>query len=188
MNIGIILSYGILGILGFLVVLNYQTVFSQQNDTIIIETPSKVLPIYKESRGTILITRDGAFEGPFNTTYSVTANRTDFAAVGESIKSAIVRDFDKTPTIGYIKTPTPLKGYFNSTIEANLTASPYATIDQINKQILEHYTFAQDIALKSGKVNEIRCVFGDKLIDFKCEIFPAFEHLRSNVMNDTYFR
>jgi len=42
--------------------------------------------------------------------------------------------------------------------------------------------------LKSGKVNEIRCVFGDQLIDFKCEIFPAFEHLRSNVMNDAYFR
>jgi hypothetical protein len=87
-------------------------------------------------------------------------------------------------TIGYIKTPTPLAGYFNSTTESNLTASPYATIDQINKQILEHYTFAQDIALKSGKMNVIRCVFDDQLIDFKCEVFPGLEPLRSNAMNE----
>jgi hypothetical protein len=188
MSIGRFLGYGIFGILALLVVLNFESVFAQQNNTIDIETPAKVLPIYKESKGTLMISRDGAFEGPFNTTYSVTANRTDFAAIGELIKSAIVRDFDRTPNIGYIKTPTPLKGYFNSTIEANLTSSPYATIDQINKQILEHYTFAQDIALKSGKVKEIRCVFGDQLIDFKCEIFPAIEHLRSNLMNESYIK
>ena len=105
-RIGIFLGYGIFGILAFLVVLNFESAFSQQNNTINIETPDKVLPIYKESKGTVLITRDGAFEGPFNTTYSVVANRTDFTAIGDSIKRAIVRDFDKTPTIGYIKTYT----------------------------------------------------------------------------------
>lgn len=66
MSTGIILGYGIFGILALLVVLNFQSVFSQQNNTIIIETPAKVLPIYKESKESILITRDGAFEGPFN--------------------------------------------------------------------------------------------------------------------------
>jgi hypothetical protein len=176
--------YGILGLLTFLIVFNVTGAFSQSGEPV--QTPGKVLPIFKISKGEILISRDGAFEGTFNTTYSVIANRSDFAAIGGSIKVAIINDFDRNPSIGYVRSPPPAKGYFNSTNEANLITNPFATKDQINKKIDETFTWAQQIAIESGRVNEIRCLYGDQLIEFKCEIFPAVEHLRSNALNESF--
>jgi hypothetical protein len=50
MSIGRFLGYGIFGILALLVVLNFESVFAQQNNTIDIETPAKV-QFTKNQRG-----------------------------------------------------------------------------------------------------------------------------------------
>ena len=102
---------------------------------------------------------------------------TDFIKAKDALTSSILDDFGKSPTIGYIK--------MNSTdtqSNTNVTglANPFVSKEQIDEKVKSVLSYALDkiehpegITLKVGDSRELRCVFGNVLNDFWCDI-PTF--------------
>lgn len=94
-------------------------------------SPAKVLTLSRTSDSDLLLSRDGIFQGPFNTTYSITANFTDFNAIPGHIKSAIMKDYIRSPTIGYIKAPLHIAGLNETGTFLPGIANPFANKTRI---------------------------------------------------------
>jgi hypothetical protein len=136
------------------------------------------IKITKTTEGDFTVTNGATYVGPsFETTYSMRGTTTDFIKARDALTSSILDDFGKSSTIGYIKmngTDTPSN--------TNMTglANPFVSKEQIDEKVKSVLTYAlnkiehpEGVTLKIGDSRELRCVFGNVLNDFWCDI-PTF--------------
>ena len=113
--------------------------------------------------------------GTFDTTYTILGSITSIKNVTDLIISTITKDYDSTPTIGYVRV-TPQKtaqGEASSSSspspQPSTIANPFADKATINQSITTEIQKAIESAAKSNFVNlEIKCHFGMDLSDWKC--------------------
>ncbi len=109
--------------------------------------------------------------GTFDTTYTILGNITSIQNARDLIISTITKDYDSTPTIGYVKV-APQKtaeGDASSSSQPSTIANPFADKATINQRITTEIEKAMESSAKSNFVNlEIKCDFGMDLSDWKC--------------------
>ena len=110
--------------------------------------------------------------GTFDTTYTILGNITSIQNARDLIISTITKDYDSTPTIGYVKV-TPQKTAegeaSSSSSQPSTIANPFADKATINQRITTEIDKAMESSAKSNCVNlEIKCDFGMDLSDWKC--------------------
>jgi hypothetical protein len=110
--------------------------------------------------------------GTFDTTYTILGNITSIQNARDLIISTITKDYDSTPTIGYVKV-APQKTAEGETSSSSsqppTIANPFADKATINQRITTEIDKAMKSPAKSNFVNlEIKCDFGMDLSDWKC--------------------
>src|SRR5215204_1098172 len=118
--------------------------------------------------------------GTFDTAYTILGSITSIKNATDLIISTITKDYDSTPTIGYVKV-APQKtaqGEASSSSSSSppppspqpsAIANPFADKATINQSITTEIQKAMESAAKSNFVNlEINCHFGMDLSDWKC--------------------
>ncbi len=136
------------------------------------------IKVAKTTEDDFTVTDGASYVGSsFETTYSMRGTTTDFIKARDALTSSILDDFGKSSTIGYIK--------MNSTdtqTNTNVTglANPFVSKEQIDEKVRSVLSYALDkiehpegITLNVGDSRELRCVFGNVLNDFWCDI-PTF--------------
>lgn len=136
------------------------------------------IKVAKTTEGYFNVTNEATFVGSdFDTTYTMTGTSTDFIKARDSLTSAILDDFDKSPTIGYIKINNT-----NTQTNTNMIsiANPFVNKEQIDKKVKSVLSYALNkiehpvgITLNSGDPRQIKCVFGSTIDEFWCDI-PTF--------------
>jgi hypothetical protein len=109
--------------------------------------------------------------GTFDTTYTILGNITSIENTRDLIISTITKDYDSTPTVGYVKVAPQdtSQGDASSSSQQSTIANPFADKATINQRITTEIQKAIESAAKSNFVNlEIRCDFGMELSDWKC--------------------
>ena len=117
----------------------------------------------------------------FDSIYVITGTQADFIKARDTLISSVTDDFDKSPTIGYIKmSNTNAQASGNMTGNATGLANPFVSQDQVNAKIKSVLNYAIDkienptgIQLQIGDSKEVKCNFGNVLNDFWCDI-PTF--------------
>ena len=110
--------------------------------------------------------------GTFDTTYTILGNITSIQNARDLIISTITKDYDSTPTIGYVKVApqrTAEGEASSSSSPPSTIANPFADKATINQRITTEIDKAMESSAKSNFVNlEIKCDFGMDLSDWKC--------------------
>jgi hypothetical protein len=110
--------------------------------------------------------------GTFDTTYTILGNITSIQNARDLIISTITKDYDSTPTIGYVKVApqkTAEGDASSSSSQPSTIANPFADKATINQRITSEIDKAMESSAKSNFVNlEIKCDFGMDLSDWKC--------------------
>jgi hypothetical protein len=109
--------------------------------------------------------------GTFDTTYTILGNITSIENTRDLIISAITKDYDSTPTVGYVKVApqNTSQGDASSSSPQSTIANPFADKATINERITTEIQKAIESVVKSNFVNlEIRCDFDMDLSDWKC--------------------
>ncbi len=109
--------------------------------------------------------------GTFDTTYTILGNITSIENTRDLIISTVTKDYDSTPTVGYVKVApqNTSQGDASSSSPQSTIANPFADKATINQRITTEIQKAIESAAKSNFVNlEIRCGFGMDLSDWKC--------------------
>ncbi len=109
--------------------------------------------------------------GTFDTTYTILGNITSIENTRDLIISTITKDYDSTPTVGYVKVApqNTSQGDASSSSQQSTIANPFADKATINQRITTEIQKAIESAAKSNFVTlEIRCDFGMDLSDWKC--------------------
>lgn len=142
---------------------------------------SYTIKVGKTTDGDFTVTNGASYVGEnFVTTYTMTGTAPDFIKAKEALASAIVDDFGKSPTIGYIKM-NKVDAQANQT-NANTTglANPFVSKEQIDEKVKSVLAYAIDkiehpvgITLNIGDSREVKCQFSSILSDFWCDI-PTF--------------
>ena len=111
--------------------------------------------------------------GTFDTTYTILGNITSIQNARDLIISTITKDYDSTPTIGYVKV-TPQKtaegeASSSSSSQPSTIANPFADKSTINEKIKSEIQTSINSSqkLKTTKA-EIKCNFGMEISDWKC--------------------
>lgn len=134
--------------------------------------------VAKTTEGGFTVTNGASYIGSyFDTTYTMTGTAPDFIEARDALTSSILDDFVKSPTIGYVKmNSTDTQTNTNATGLAN----PFASKEQIDEKVKSVLSYALDkiehpvgITPNAGDSREIKCVFGNALDDFWCDI-PTF--------------
>ncbi|MDQ3971090.1 MAG: hypothetical protein M3227_05330, partial [Thermoproteota archaeon] len=108
----------------------------------------------------------------FDTTYTILGNITSIQNARDLIISTITKDYDSTPTIGYVKVvpqKTAEGEASSSSSQPSTIANPFADKATIYQRITTEIDKAMESSAKSNFVNlEIKCDFGMDLSDWKC--------------------
>jgi hypothetical protein len=137
------------------------------------------IKVAKTTEGDFTVTNGASYVGPsFETTYSMRGTTTDFIKAKDALTSSILDDFGKSSTIGYIKMNSTATTQSNTNMPG--LANPFVSKEQIDEKIRSVLSYAlnkiehpEGITLKVGDSRELRCVFGNTLNDFWCDI-PTF--------------
>ena len=82
------------------------------------------------------------------------------------IRSTILRDYESSPTIGYVRVPG----------DVSPGANPFADKAAINQTITDEIDKAIALAEESGRANvNIECNFGMELSEWKCTYHEILE-------------
>ncbi len=109
--------------------------------------------------------------GTFDTTYTILGNITSIENTRDLIISTITKDYDSTPTVGYVKVApqNTSQGEASSSSQQSTIANPFADKATIYQRITTEIDKAMESSAKSNFVNlEIKCDFGMDLSDWKC--------------------
>jgi hypothetical protein len=133
--------------------------------------------IIKDTTNSYTISSGFTSIGTFDTTYTILGNITSIKNATDLIITTITKDYDSTPTIGYVKV-APQKtsqgeasssSSSPSSPQPSTIANPFADKATINQRIITEIQKAIESAAKSNFVNlEIKCDFGMDLSDWKC--------------------
>lgn len=163
-------------IVGIIVVLSGLVFFTSMSTAI--AQSNYTIKVAKTTEGDFTVTDGASYVGSyFETTYTMTGTVNDFSKAKDVLMTSILDDFSKATNIGYIK--------MNNTVthtNDNMTglANPFVSKEQINEKIKSVLSYALDkiehpvgITLDIGDSRQIKCVFGNVLEDFWCDI-PTF--------------
>jgi hypothetical protein len=129
--------------------------------------------ITKDTTNSYTISSGFTSIGTFDTTYTISGDSNSMKNATDRIISTVTKDYDSTPTIGYVKV-APQKtaqGEANSSSspQHSTIANPFADKATINQRIATEIQKAMESAAKSNFVTlEIKCDFGMDLSDWKC--------------------
>jgi hypothetical protein len=132
--------------------------------------------ITKDTTNSYTISSGFTSIGTFDTTYTILGSITSIKNATDLIISTITKDYDSTPTIGYVRV-APQKtaqgeassSSSPSSPQPSTIANPFADKATINQSITTEIQKAITSAAKSNFVNmEIKCHFGMDLSDWKC--------------------
>jgi hypothetical protein len=149
-----------------------------QNKLVFAQTSSSAssfsaVHITKDTTNSYTISSGFTSIGTFDTTYTISGDINSMKNARDLIISTVTKDYDSTPTIGYVKV-APQKtaqGEANSSSspQPSTIANPFADKATINQRITTEIQKAMESAAKSNIVNlEIKCDFGMDLSDWKC--------------------
>ncbi len=147
-----------------------------QNNAVFAQTSSSAssfsaVHITKYTTNSYTISSGFSSIGTFDTTYTILGNITSIQNARDLIISTITKDYDSTPTIGYVKVaPQKTEGEASSSSSQPSTiANPFADKATINQRITSEIDKAMESSAISNFVNlEIKCDFGMDLSDWKC--------------------
>ena len=109
--------------------------------------------------------------GTFDTTYTILGNITSIENTRDLIISTITKDYDSTPTVGYVKVApqNTSQGDASSSSQQSTIANPFADKSTINEKIKSEIQTSINSSqkLKTTKA-EIKCNFGMEISDWKC--------------------
>ena len=128
--------------------------------------------ITKDTTNSYTISSGFTSIGTFDTTYTILGSITSIKNATDLIISTITKDYDSTPTIGYVRVApqkTAQGEASSSSPQPSTIANPFADKATINQSITTEIQKAITSAAKSNFVNlEIKCHFGMDLSDWKC--------------------
>lgn len=126
--------------------------------------PVSTIHITKDTSNSYVLSSSSSQIGTFDTTYTILGSVTSLKQSTDLVISTIIKDFDKSPFIGYIiahksKSDTKLPTLANPFVDKS-------TINEkINNEIQSSISSAQK--LKTSQA-EIKCSFGMEINDWKC--------------------
>jgi hypothetical protein len=129
--------------------------------------------ITKDTTNSYTISSGFTTIGTFDTTYTISGDSNSMKNATDLIISTVTKDYDSTPTIGYVKVEPQktAQGEANSSSspQPSTIANPFADKATINQRIATEIQKAMESAAKSNFVTlEIKCDFGMDLSDWKC--------------------
>jgi hypothetical protein len=137
-----------------------------------VEPKEDVVHIVRDSMASYnLVNAETEFVGDFDTTYSISGNSESLRNSHDAIISMIQNDFNRSPTIGYIKVGNSSDPSADGTPSASsLTLpNPFADSALINQTISQ--TISTAIASVEGldmPMIDIKCDFDANIEDWKC--------------------
>jgi hypothetical protein len=123
--------------------------------------PSSSSPIHiiKDATNSYTISSGSSKVGPFDTSYTIMGSVDSIKTSKDLIRSTIIRDYDSSPTIGYVKVPTVVSP----------GANPFADKATINQTITSEIDKAIESADRSNVADTaIKCNLGVQLSEWKC--------------------
>jgi len=159
----ILIGLGLLIAVGYVSLTGIPESFSQLEKTSKSTSPSTV-HITKQSSNSYALSKGSSQIGSFHTTYEILGTVSSIKESKDLITSTIVRDYEKSPFIGYViahksKSSSDLPGLANpfvdkATINKKITSEIHSSIDSTNK-------------LKT-KNAVIKCNFGMQISKWNC--------------------
>jgi hypothetical protein len=132
---------------------------------------SSFLYITKVATNSYAISSGSSSIGTFDTSYTILGNVTSIKNESGFVVTTITKDYDSSPTIGYVKLPAEnsVEGETSSSSQPSTLANPFAENATINQKISTEIHKAIESSSKSNFTNvEIKCNFGVELSDWKC--------------------
>ncbi|MBA3749604.1 MAG: hypothetical protein H0X03_01665 [Nitrosopumilus sp.] len=148
---------------------NTSNVLLQYSD----EKQQNMIQISKNSTNLYnIINHETTLVGTFDTTYTVAGSSDSLNKSRDLIISTIIGDFDKSPTIGYIRAEnvTNPNIIYDQTEDMPSIGNPFVDINTINSTITQE--ISNVISAVHGRdfsTVAIKCDFGMNIKDFKCE-------------------
>ena len=147
--------------------LQQKRVFAQTSSS---ASSSSSVHITKATTSSYTISSGSSSIGTFDTTYTILGNINSIKNASDLIISTITKDYESSPTIGYVKVAaqTTAEGETTSSQPPTL-ANPFADKATINQKINTEIHKAIELAMKSNFSNvELKCDFGMELSNWKC--------------------
>jgi hypothetical protein len=159
--------------------LSQEEISSMQNTT-----DDNSLTLFDQSKGIVQITKTATSSynivndstgllGTFDTTYAITGSSDSLSKSKDVIITMITTDFNKSPTIGYIRA-ADVEHIFD--VSNKTDSSPPALPNPFADEQTINYTLSQEIsnAIDSGQnikftTIAIQCNFGMNIMDWKCK-------------------
>ncbi len=136
------------------------------------EQEENVVHIVRDSMASYsLVNNETEFVGPFDTTYSISGNSESLMSSHDVIISMIQNDFNRSPTVGYIKTGnSSASSATESPASSNLALpNPFADSALINQTISQKISKAiESVEGLDVTLINIKCDFDANIEDWKC--------------------
>ena len=139
------------------------------------DSSNSYVHISKITTNSYTISSGSSSIGTFGTTYTIFGNVSSIKNASGLIISTITKDYDSSPTIGYVAVApkTNAEGDVNSSYQLPTLANPFADKITIDQKIATESEEAIKSALKSNFTSvELKCDFGMVLSDWKCSTHP----------------
>jgi len=126
--------------------------------------PASTIHITKDASNSYVLSSGSSQIGTFDTTYTILGSVTSLKQSTDLIISTIIKDFDKSPFIGYI-----IAHKSKSDTKLPTLANPFVDKSTINEKIKNEIQSSISSAqkLKTSQA-EIKCSFGMEINDWKC--------------------
>ena len=126
--------------------------------------PASTIHITKDASNSYVLSSGSSQIGTFDTTYTILGSITSLKQSTDLIISTIIKDFDKSPFIGYI-----IAHKSKSDTKLPTLANPFVDKSTINEKIKNEIQSSISSAqkLKTSQA-EIKCTFGMEINDWKC--------------------
>ena len=126
--------------------------------------PASTIHITKDASNSYVLSSGSSQIGTFDTTYTILGSVTSLKQSTDLIISTIIKDFDKSPFIGYI-----IAHKSKSDTKLPTLANPFVDKSTINEKIKNEIQSSISSAqkLKTSQA-EIKCSLGMEINDWKC--------------------
>jgi hypothetical protein len=136
------------------------------------EREENVVHIIRDSMASYsLVNNETEFVGAFDATYSISGNSESLMSSHDVIISMIQNDFNRSPTVGYIKTGnSSASSATESPVSSNLAlTNPFADSTLINQTISQRISKAiESVEGLDVPLINIKCDFDANIEDWKC--------------------
>ncbi|HET7147188.1 MAG TPA: hypothetical protein VFI73_01705 [Candidatus Nitrosopolaris sp.] len=133
-------------------------------------TPNKGISLTSNSVNVYSIPSTSVQIAKFLTNYTISGEISTIYASRDLITSTIIKDFDSSPNIGYVKSNNSATTSPNAGSQVTLP-NPFVSTETINQKIANethNIIIASSKSNPAGKNVEIKCTFGDVLSTYRC--------------------